>query len=124
KPRHWLKLATEGVNDGDFVLVAGYPGRTYRYKTADEVRNFKEFVYPTSIRYYGDAMRIMEEAGKNNKDIAIRNSSRVKSSCVKRAPEPYSTKWRASMPSTSAPANVTPSSIGSSASASAVSFAS
>ncbi|MGZ8850585.1 MAG: S46 family peptidase, partial [Thermoanaerobaculia bacterium] len=77
-PQHWLKVSTDGVNPGDPVVVAGYPGRTFRYKTADEVRNYKEYVYPSSIRYYGDAMKILEEAGKKNKDVAILSSSRIK----------------------------------------------
>ena len=79
RPAHWLKVSTEGVSDGDFVLVAGYPGRTFRYKTADEVRNYKEFVYPTSVRYYGDVMQILEKAGEKDKAVAIKNSARVKS---------------------------------------------
>jgi hypothetical protein len=77
KPAHWLKVATTGINDGDAVLVAGYPGRTFRYKTADEVRNYQEFVYPTSIRYYAEAVRLMEEAGKNDRDAQIKNSARI-----------------------------------------------
>jgi hypothetical protein len=78
QPKHWLKLATEGVDEGDFVLVAGYPGRTFRYRTAEEVRNFKEFVYPTSIRYFTDVIKILEDAGKNDKGVAIKNAARVK----------------------------------------------
>lgn len=78
KPQHWLKVSSEGVDAGDLVFVAGYPGRTFRYRTADEVRNFKEFVYPTGIRYFTDVMRILEDAGKSDKAVAIKNSSRVK----------------------------------------------
>jgi hypothetical protein len=79
QPKHWLKLAKQGVNEGDAVLVAGYPGRTFRYKTADEVKNYKEFIYPTNIRYFTDVMRMLEEAGKGNRDVQIRNASRIKS---------------------------------------------
>ena len=79
RPKHWLKLATQGVNEGDAVLVAGYPGRTFRYKTADEVRHYKEFVYPTNIRYYTDVIHLLEEAGKGSRDVQIRNASRIKS---------------------------------------------
>jgi hypothetical protein len=78
-PAHWLKLSTDGINDGDFVLVAGYPGRTFRYKTADEVRNYQDFIYPTSIRYYTELINILEAQGKGNKKIQLANSSRVKS---------------------------------------------
>ncbi|MGN6183732.1 MAG: S46 family peptidase [Thermoanaerobaculia bacterium] len=78
-PKHWLKIATDGVKEGDAVLVAGYPGRTFRYKTADEVRNYQEFVYPANIRYFSEVIRLLEEAGKNNRDVQIRNASRIKS---------------------------------------------
>ena len=77
KPAHWLKVATTGVNEGDAVIVAGYPGRTFRYRTADEVRNYQEFVYPTQIRYFTDVIRILEDAGKNDRDVQIRNSARI-----------------------------------------------
>jgi hypothetical protein len=77
KPAHWLKIATSGVSDGDPVMVLGYPGRTFRYKTADEVRNYQEFVYPKSVRYYGEVVRLLEEAGKNDRDAQIKNASRI-----------------------------------------------
>ena len=41
-PAHILKVSTESVNPGDFVLVAGYPGRTFRYRTAAEVGEHAE----------------------------------------------------------------------------------
>ncbi|HEX9982240.1 MAG TPA: S46 family peptidase [Thermoanaerobaculia bacterium] len=79
KPKHWLKVATEGVDEGDLVIVAGYPGRTFRYRTEQEVATAKEFTYPTSIRYFTELMRILEDAGKNNKDVEIKVASRIKS---------------------------------------------
>ncbi|MFZ2494134.1 MAG: S46 family peptidase [Thermoanaerobaculia bacterium] len=78
KPQHWLKVAKEDVDEGDLVIVAGYPGRTYRYRTADEVRNSKEFVYPTSIRYFTDVIAILEAQGKGNRAVQIKNSGRIK----------------------------------------------
>ncbi|HEX8169844.1 MAG TPA: S46 family peptidase [Thermoanaerobaculia bacterium] len=78
-PRHWLKVSTTGVNENDPVIVAGYPGRTYRYKTADEVANYKEFVYPMNIRYLTDVMHLLEEAGKEKRDVQIRNAGRIES---------------------------------------------
>jgi hypothetical protein len=77
-PGHVLKVATQGVKPGDLVIVAGYPGRTFRYRTAAEVRDMQEFSYPTTIRYATDLNAILREIGKNNKDIEIRNASRVK----------------------------------------------
>ena len=79
RPKHWLKIAAQGVNEGDAVIVAGYPGRTFRYKTADEVRHYEEFVYPVNIRYFSEAIRVLEEAGRKDRDVAMRNASRIKS---------------------------------------------
>ena len=77
RPAHWLKLASTGVKPGDFVMVAGYPGRTYRYRTAFEVDNAREFTIPTTIRYVADLSRILQEAGKNSRDTQIRNATRI-----------------------------------------------
>jgi hypothetical protein len=79
KPAHFLKVSREGLNPGDFVLVAGYPGRTFRYRTAAEVTNSAQFAYPTTIRYATDINNILRAAGKNNKNVEILNASRVKS---------------------------------------------
>jgi len=77
-PVHWLKVASEGVKPGDLVIVAGYPGRTFRYRTAAEVKSMQEYSYPTTIRYATDLNNILREMGKNDKAIEIANASRVK----------------------------------------------
>jgi len=77
RPKQILKVATAGVNPGDLVIVAGYPGRTYRYKTASEVQEAQQN-YPTTIRYLGDLRHILEEQSKGDRAIAIKNASRIK----------------------------------------------
>lgn len=37
QPKAFLKVANQNLNEGDFVMVAGYPGRTSRLRTASEV---------------------------------------------------------------------------------------
>jgi len=78
RPRRVLKVSADGVKPGDLVLVTGYPGRTYRYKTAGEVQSAQDFTYPNSIRYFGDLMRILQDQGKSDRSIAIKNASRIK----------------------------------------------
>ena len=36
-PKHYLRLATEGLKENDFVMVTGYPGRTNRHRLPSEV---------------------------------------------------------------------------------------
>ncbi|MEO6260796.1 MAG: S46 family peptidase [Thermoanaerobaculia bacterium] len=77
-PAHILKVASEGMNPGDFVLVAGYPGRTFRYRTAGEVSNMQSYSYPTTIKYATDLNNILREMGKNNRAVEIANANRIK----------------------------------------------
>ncbi len=77
-PAHYLKVSNEGMNPGDFVLVAGYPGRTFRYRTAAEVKSMQEYTFPTFVRYATDLNNILREMGKNDKKVEIANASRVK----------------------------------------------
>jgi hypothetical protein len=77
-PEHILRVSAAGMNDGDLVIVAGYPGRTFRYRTAAEVRNMQQFTYPTTIRYSTDLNAILRELGKNDRAVEIANASRIK----------------------------------------------
>ncbi len=57
KPKAWLPIAKEGVKEGDFVMVAGFPGTTERLRTAEEARFYYEELYPYQQRMlaeYGD----------------------------------------------------------------------
>ena len=46
KPKAWLPIAKEGVKEGDFIMVAGFPGTTERLRSADEARFYYEELYP------------------------------------------------------------------------------
>ena len=39
KTKNHLKISTAGVNEGDFTMIMGYPGRTTRFQTSPELRN-------------------------------------------------------------------------------------
>ncbi|HEY8182041.1 MAG TPA: S46 family peptidase, partial [Thermoanaerobaculia bacterium] len=77
-PAHILKVSNEGVSPGDLVIVAGYPGRTFRYRTSAEVGNMQQYSYPTTIKYATDLNSILRDMGKNNKAVEIANASRIK----------------------------------------------
>mgnify|MGYP000342021416 CR=1 FL=1 len=77
KPKHHLTVATEGPQEGDFVMVAGYPGRTNRYRTADEVSNNFSWYYPTMQKVLAEWSEVIGDATENNKDAALKYASRV-----------------------------------------------
>ncbi len=77
QPRHWLKVADKPLGDGDFVMVAGYPGRTNRYALVTEFRNTADWAYPEISRHYKALIGLVEAAGKDNPDIAVKYANNV-----------------------------------------------
>jgi hypothetical protein len=79
KPKHWLKISTRDLDEGDLVFVAGYPGTTHRFETATEVETAEQFSLPTGVRYRTMLLEVLNERGKNDRNIALKNASRVAS---------------------------------------------
>lgn len=73
-PSH-LKIATTDLEDGDFVMAAGYPGRTSRYRRLAEVENQFEFLYPTWITTLDTWIGTINSATASNEDAAIKYAS-------------------------------------------------
>ena len=78
QPPHHLKIASAPLRPGDAVLVAGYPGRTYRLKTAAEVREAVELTYPHEIEMFEQYIALLEDLGKQDPEILIKVASRLR----------------------------------------------
>ena len=77
RPKHWLKFSTRDLNPDDLVMVAGYPGTTERLVTASEVGAAEEFELPVSVRYRTMLTRLLEERGKSDRAIELKNANRI-----------------------------------------------
>ncbi|HWB80918.1 MAG TPA: S46 family peptidase [Nannocystaceae bacterium] len=78
KPPHHLSIAKDPLKPGDFVMVAGYPGRTNRLSTADEVADAISWRYPRDIERYGETLATLEQLGKQRPELAIKTASRMR----------------------------------------------
>lgn len=78
-PAHWLKVSTAELNEGDLVIVAGYPGRTSRHITADEFRVAYEFRYPRSIEHFTTILDILRAESAKSDAARIRLASKIES---------------------------------------------
>ena len=78
RPAHWLHVSPEGASPGDFVLVAGYPGKTERRLTHAEVKAELEWAYPRTIRRYRDLLSLLERIAKEDPERAIRVNIRIR----------------------------------------------
>lgn len=79
EPVSYLKVNKNGVRLGDGVLVAGYPGRTSRYKLADEVNYSANWYYPALLDTYYMTLDTIAAASQGNQTAQVKYASRVKS---------------------------------------------
>ncbi|MFO1495119.1 MAG: S46 family peptidase [Lysobacterales bacterium] len=77
RPKAHLKVQPAGVQEGDFTMVAGYPGRTNRYRLSEEVGDAISWQYPTLIERYGKILALIDEHTKDRPDAAIKYASLV-----------------------------------------------
>ncbi len=77
EPKSFLKLAKEGVKEGDFVMVLGYPGRTNRHRLPSEVSNTFGFEYPAFIQNSNETLAIIDRETKGDRDAALKVAGRV-----------------------------------------------
>jgi hypothetical protein len=49
QPKHYLPVNLTGVNEGDFAMILGYPGRTNRWMPASGIEQNVKFAYPAWV---------------------------------------------------------------------------
>ena len=78
-PEFYFPISRDGVKTGDFVMVLGYPGRTVRALTADEMADQRDYYYTPRATVYGEWIRLLEEATKDNPAGQIAVAATMKS---------------------------------------------
>jgi hypothetical protein len=71
EPKRWLRIGTDGVEAGDFVMVVGYPGKTSRYRLASEVADAIEWTYPQRVRSRSESLEIIERETEGRPQAAL-----------------------------------------------------
>jgi hypothetical protein len=79
QPQYHLKVSAEGLDDGDFVMVAGYPGNTSRYTRLAQVKNTFEWQYSTWQSLLDDWIQAIKGSSKPGSDARIKYESRLAS---------------------------------------------
>lgn len=57
----FLEISAKGVNEGDFVMVLGYPGRTNRLLTFNEIKYDLKIGFQESIRFLSQGIKLIDE---------------------------------------------------------------
>ncbi|NRB70856.1 MAG: S46 family peptidase, partial [Xanthomonadales bacterium] len=77
EPDHYLMVSAAGLDDGDFVMAAGYPGSTSRYTLLAEVENTFNWSYPTFEVLLNDWIDTIEAAAPEGSDARVKYESRL-----------------------------------------------
>jgi hypothetical protein len=79
RPERWLEVSEEGVDEGDLVMVLGYPGRTERYLSSVAVAMRESWYYPMRERLFGEMIAGIHESTAGDAAAELAARSRVKS---------------------------------------------
>ncbi|NPA43647.1 MAG: S46 family peptidase [Chlorobi bacterium] len=71
RPVKWFKVSLQGVDEGDLVVVYGFPGRTRQYLPSFAVRHITEKVNPLRIAVREKALEIMDRHMRSNDTLKL-----------------------------------------------------
>ena len=74
-PTSFLPVSKKPIEENSFAMIMGFPGRTFRYRTATEIQLSKDELLPLQMKLFKDRMTIIENAGKNNRAVEIKYAS-------------------------------------------------
>ena len=77
--RDFLVVSAAGLKNGDPILLAGYPGRTSRYKLPAEIRAARDVGFPARVAELQADLNAIAAATKGDAALAVRYASVVKS---------------------------------------------
>lgn len=75
-PRHHLPVSMNGVKEGDYAMVMGYPGSTDRYLTSYGVKEAIEFTQPASVKIRAERLSILKTDMDASDETRIKYASK------------------------------------------------
>ncbi|EGV42225.1 S46 family peptidase [Bizionia argentinensis JUB59] len=76
KPKHHLPISLDGVEEGDFTMVFGFPGTTDEYLPAVAIEHITQEFNPSNIAIREAAVKIIDAEMKVNDDVRIKYASK------------------------------------------------
>ncbi|AUC82748.1 S46 family peptidase [Lacinutrix sp. Bg11-31] len=76
KPKHFLPISLDGIEEGDFTLVFGFPGRTNEYLPAAAIEHITKEFNPSNIAIREAALKVIDAAMKSSDDVRIKYASK------------------------------------------------
>lgn len=76
KPKHHLPIQLDGVKNGDYTMIFGFPGSTDRYLTSYGVQQALDIKNPTTVDIRAEKLAIMKAGMNSSKKIKIQYAAK------------------------------------------------
>ncbi|MDQ7817769.1 MAG: S46 family peptidase [Melioribacteraceae bacterium] len=78
KPKKFLKVNSNGVEENDFVFILGYPGRTFRHRPSQYVKYQQDYLLPYISDLYEFGIKTLQDISKGDKELELAAANRIK----------------------------------------------
>ena len=79
KPKHYLPININGVEENDFAMILGYPGRTNRWMPAGGIDQNVKYAYPAWVEGSKMGMDMMKKHMENDDAVRLMYASKYAS---------------------------------------------
>lgn len=76
KPAHHLPVSMDGVEEGDFTLVFGFPGRTREYLPAVAIEQIVDVINPGKISIRDASLKVMDKYMRADELVRLQYASK------------------------------------------------
>ncbi|HKQ75410.1 MAG TPA: S46 family peptidase [Blastocatellia bacterium] len=77
KPKKFLPINAGGIKEGDFAIVMGYPGQTYRLRESYSVEYNQNIRLPDQIAYLRQQIDAFTKAGEKDPKLKIKYADQI-----------------------------------------------
>lgn len=75
-PKHYLPISLDGIEEDDFTMVFGFPGRTNKYLPAVAIQHITQKYNPSNIAIREAALKVIDANMKANDEVRIKYASK------------------------------------------------
>src|SRR5690554_5923058 len=75
-PKHFLPISLDGVEEGDFTMVFGFPGTTDEYLPAVAIEQITQEYNPSNIAIREAALKVIDAKMKESDEVRIKYASK------------------------------------------------
>lgn len=77
KPKKFLPVNATGIKEGDFAMIMGYPGSTFRYRESYSVEYRQNIQLPDQIAGLRKQIEALTEIGEKNPALKVRLAEQI-----------------------------------------------